>query len=52
VTNEKGEILANVHENAAFQDVYDYKGGEFDRHRLDRKKEQVSNNYNARTHLF
>jgi hypothetical protein len=41
-----------VHENEAFQDIYDYKGGQFDKHRLDRKKEEVSNNYNPRTHLF
>ena len=26
-TNENGEALANVHENEAFQEIYDYKGG-------------------------
>ena len=42
-TNEKGEILANVHENSAFQNVYDYSGVEAKRWRLERKKEQVHN---------
>ena len=41
-----------MHETAAFREIYDYRGGLFRRHRLDRKKEEVSNNFNSRTHLF
>jgi len=51
-TNSNGKLLANVHENAAFQEVYDVHGTERMRHRLERKMEQVSHNYNGRTHLF
>jgi hypothetical protein len=43
MTNDKGEVLANVHENVAFQEVYDYHGTEKMRHRLDRKMDQVAN---------
>ena len=39
VTNKEGELLANVHENLAFQEVYDYRGTEKMRSRLDRKKD-------------
>ena len=42
-TNEQGELLANVHENSGFQEVWDYNGGEAKRWRLARKKEQVHN---------
>ena len=38
-TNEKGELLALVHETLGFQDVYDYKGGVKRRNRLERKAE-------------
>ena len=52
MTNDKGEVLANVHENVAFQEVYDFHGTEKMRHRLDRKKDQIANQYNSRSHLF
>ena len=45
--NEKGEELANVQNSQGFQEVYDYRGGEKVRWRLDRKKEQVAANYFA-----
>ena len=51
-TNENGQQLANVHTSAGFQSIWDYKGSEKVRWRLDRKKEQVAANYDARTHLF
>lgn len=50
--NEKGEELANVQNSQAFQEVWDFKGSEKVRWRLDRKREQVAHNYNAATHLF
>ena len=50
--NAKGEELANVQNSQAFQEVWDYKGSEKVRWRLDRKREQVSHNYSAATHLF
>lgn len=28
VANDKGEMLAHVEEDPAFQDVYDYRGGQ------------------------
>ena len=37
--NKKGELLANVHTSEGFQSVWDYRGGEQKRWRLDRKKE-------------
>ena len=37
--NDKGEELANVHTTQAFQEIYDYKGDEKKRWRLERKKE-------------
>lgn len=52
VCNEKGELLANIHENSAFHEVYDYFGGQKRQHRLDRKREQVGNTYSSRSHLF
>ena len=51
-TNEQGQVLANVQESIGFQEVYDYHGTEKMRHRLNRKLEQVSSNYDARSHLF
>ena len=51
-TNKTGEQLANVHTSQGFQSVWDYKGNEKVRFRLDRKKEQVAHNYDAKTHLF
>ena len=50
--NDQGKVLAHVHESEAFQEVYDYHGTELKRHHLDRKREQISNRYSARTHLF
>ena len=38
-TNEDGQELANVQTSQAFQDIYDYQGGDKKRWRLDRKKE-------------
>ncbi len=37
--NEKGQELANVHTSEGFQSVWDFKGAEKVRFRLDRKKE-------------
>ena len=51
-TNEAGELLARNHESQGFQEIYDYKGGQKRRFRLERKAEQVFNQYNAATHLF
>ena len=45
--NEKGEELANVQNSQGFQEVYDYRGGEKVRWRLDRKKEQVAADYST-----
>ena len=50
--NAKGEELANVQNSQAFQEVWDFKGSEKVRWRLDRKREQVAHNYDAATHLF
>ena len=50
--NDKGEVLANVHESPAFQEIYDFRGGEQRRWRLERKKEQVFNQYDATKQLF
>lgn len=50
--NDKGETLANVHTCEGFQEVYDYFGTHLSRNRLERKKEQVAHNYDAKTHLF
>ena len=50
--NTKGEELANVQNSRAFQEVWDFKGSEKVRWRLDRKREQVAHNYDAATHLF
>ena len=52
LTNEKGQLLAKVHETLGFQEVYDYKGGQRRRFRLERKAEQVHNQLNSTTHLF
>ena len=52
ITNDKGEVLARVWENKGFQEVYDYKGANFKRHRLKRKQEQVYNQYNSANQLF
>ena len=51
-TNEDGQELANVQSSQAFQEIYDYKGGEKKRWRLDRKKEQICRNYRENSHLF
>ena len=37
--NSKGEELANVQNSQAFQEVWDFKGSEQVRWRLDRKRE-------------
>lgn len=50
--NEKGEQLANIQTSQGFQEVWDYKGSDKVRWRLNRKKEQVSANYDINTHLF
>ena len=47
--NAAGQELANVQTSQGFQDVYDYFGSEKVRFRLDRKKDQVSANYDAGT---
>ena len=51
-TDEQGRELANVHTSEAFQEIYDFKGGEKRRWRLERKKELVCRNLDPRTHLF
>ena len=43
ISNEKGEILARVWENAGFREIYDYKGILLDRRKLKRKQEQIFN---------
>lgn len=50
--DSKGQLLANVHTSQGFQSVWDYRGAEKKRWRLDRKKEQVAHNYDVRTQLF
>ena len=50
--NESGQELANVQNSQGFQEVYDYRGSEKVRWRLDRKKEQVASNYSAASQLF
>lgn len=50
--NEAGETLANVHTSQGFQDVYDYRGSYIQRFKLERRKEQISSNFSAKTHLF
>lgn len=52
ISNDKGELLARVEENSAFQEIYDYKGGQKFQNRLDRKREQVAYDYSSRSHLF
>lgn len=52
VCNDKGEVLAHVEENPGFQEIFDYKGGQKRNQRLERKREEVAWNYNARTQLF
>ena len=47
ITNDKGEILARVWENPGFREIYDYKGVEQKKRRLDRKIEQVYNQIDA-----
>ena len=42
-TNDDGQLLAQVHETQGFQEIYDYKGGEKRRWRLERKAEQIFN---------
>lgn len=50
--DQNGKELANVQTSQGFQEVYDYFGSEKVRFRLDRKKDQVSASYDARTQLF
>lgn len=50
--NEKGETLANVHTSQGFQEVYDYRGNEKKRFRLERKKEWVAAQFDAKAQLF
>ena len=50
--NDKGEELANVQNSQGFQAVWDPKGSELARFRLDRKREQVAARYNASSQLF
>ena len=45
ITNDDGEVLANVFENEAFKSLYDPNGAEERRCRLPRKQLQVHNNY-------
>jgi len=41
-----------VQTSEGFQSVWDYRGAEKKRWRLDRKMEQVAHNYDAKTQLF
>jgi len=51
-TNEKGELLAQVWNSPSFKEIWDYNGTETRRGTLKRKAEQLTNEYNFRTHLF
>ena len=51
-TNGQGQELANVQNSAGFQDVYDYRGGLKSSWRLDRKREWVAAQYDAKSQLF
>ena len=51
-SNDKGDTLANVHSCEGFQEVYDFKGSNLQRGRLDRKKELIAHNFSAGSHLF
>ena len=52
ITNEKGEVLANVYETEAFKEVYDHNRVNERRLNLPRKQLQVFNDFKADTHLF
>ena len=52
VTNESGEMLANIFENAAFQHHYDATGTNMRKARLPRKLLQVHNQLDPETQLF
>ena len=51
-TDASGKKLANVQTSEGFQEVYDPRGTEKKRFRLDRKKEQVAHEFSAASHLF
>jgi len=51
-TNEKGEALAHIQANQAFQEIYDFRGADKRRWRLDRKKEWVQSQYDSASQLF
>jgi hypothetical protein len=51
-TNEKGELLTNLHENIAFQEMYDFHGMEKKRGRLSRKQEQIWRQFDPSAKLF
>ena len=52
ITNESGEVLANVYESEAFKSLYDPNGADERKLRLPRRQLQIFNQYNADSHLF
>jgi len=51
-TNSNGERLALIWESASFRHIWDPKGVHQRNHHLQRKCQQVFNQYNADTHTF
>tara|TARA_B110000305_G_scaffold201245_1_gene228935 strand:- start:66 stop:590 length:525 start_codon:yes stop_codon:yes gene_type:complete len=52
VTDNNGNMLANVYENEAFKSLYDPNGAEQRKLRLPRKQLQVYNQYSSEKQLF
>ena len=52
VTNDDGDVLANVYESEAFKSIYDPNGANQRRLRLPRKQLQVFNQLSADKQLF
>ena len=52
VTNERGDLLANIFENSAFQVLYDATGSNARKARLPRKQLQVFNQLDTQSQLF
>ena len=52
VTNDEGDILANIYESEAFKTLYDPNGANERKLRLPRRQLQVLNQYSAEKNLF
>ena len=52
ISNDEGQVLANLYENQAFQILYDPTGSYQSKVRLPRRQLQVFNQFNADTQLF